>query len=231
MSGGGGGGGDSQDVVEDEEPALHGRGPVGIRGDREHGPLRQHSAARAPGGQCHPAHLVALDALDPVVLRQPLVEERVVAVDQLEQAAVVPHDVLEEHLGFPPHRPPQVAGQLELAEPAERAEECRCGSASALSSPVGQASRAACGSAREIAPGDFSASGSGGWSREMTAKALISTESMSRACSHWPTKLPEELLGPRVGEHPLDLGVEVRPELVLAARRNSSSSGMDDQRK
>ena len=39
---------------------------------------------------------------------------------------------------------------------------------------------------------------------------------MSRAWSHCPTKLPDELRRPRVGEHPIDLGRQVRAELVLA---------------
>ena len=59
------------------------------------------------------------------MLRQPLVEERVVAVEQLQQAPILPDDVLEEHLGLLPHGPPQVAGQLELAEPAERPKDGR----------------------------------------------------------------------------------------------------------
>ena len=75
-----------------------------------------------------------VDALDPVVLRQPLVEERVVAVEQLQQAAVLPHDVLEEHLRLAPHGPPEVAGQLELAEAAERPAERRRGRLAAPSS-------------------------------------------------------------------------------------------------
>ena len=56
-----------------------------------------------------PRHRIALHAIDPVMLRQPFVQERVVAVEQLNQAVVLADDVLEEHLGFLAHGLPQVA--------------------------------------------------------------------------------------------------------------------------
>ena len=54
------------------------------------------------------------DVRDPVVPRQPLVQERVAAVDEVEHAAIVADDGLEEELGLAPHRQPEVV--LELGE-------------------------------------------------------------------------------------------------------------------
>ena len=47
---------------------------------------------------------------NPVVLGQPGVEERVVAVDPFQDAAVLAGHVLEGHLGLAAHRPADVAG-------------------------------------------------------------------------------------------------------------------------
>ena len=48
---------------------------------------------------------VAVDVRDAVVLRQPLVDERVVGGQQLEHAAILANDALEEELRLAPHRP------------------------------------------------------------------------------------------------------------------------------
>ncbi len=61
---------------------------------------------------------------DPVVPRQPLVEERVASVDEIEHAAILADDMVDEQLGFAPHRQPQVVLELReaLAIPGDRLE-------------------------------------------------------------------------------------------------------------
>ena len=54
------------------------------------------------------AELLALHARDPVVPGQPLVEERVLAVEEVQDAAVLADDALEEQLALPAHREAQV---------------------------------------------------------------------------------------------------------------------------
>ena len=54
-----------------------------MRGDRQDAALPEDAAARAVGRQRDAAEVAALDAGDAVVLRQPLVEERVVGGEQL----------------------------------------------------------------------------------------------------------------------------------------------------
>ena len=70
----------------------------------------------------HLAEVAAVDVGDPVVLRQPLVDERVVGRQELGDAAVLAHDVLEQELGLAPHRLPQVVVEIrELLDVRPRA--------------------------------------------------------------------------------------------------------------
>src|SRR5258708_27046797 len=50
----------------------------------------------------------SLGARDIVEPRQPLVQISIVAVDEIQNAAVVAKDALEEQLGLAPHRPAQI---------------------------------------------------------------------------------------------------------------------------
>ncbi len=77
----------AEDLLEDPLPALHGRGPVGVRGQRQDARLRQDPAATTVG-QGDPTEVVAGDALDPVVPGQGRVDERVVGVEQLQDAPI-----------------------------------------------------------------------------------------------------------------------------------------------
>ena len=65
-------------------------------------------------GQIDLPELGTCDVRYSVVTSQPLVEERVASVDEVEDAAVVPDDRIEEELGLAPHRQAQVI--LELRE-------------------------------------------------------------------------------------------------------------------
>mgnify|MGYP003694800851 CR=1 FL=1 len=66
----------------------------------QHAALPQQAAARAVGRQRHAAEVAAVDVRDAVVACQPFVHERVVRAEQVDDAAVVADDALEEHLGF-----------------------------------------------------------------------------------------------------------------------------------
>ena len=77
--------------------AQHRRRAVGERRLHEHAALAEHAAARAVGIGDSP-ELVARDVRNAVVLREALVHERVVRREQVENAAVVLDDVVEEEL-------------------------------------------------------------------------------------------------------------------------------------
>ena len=96
MSGGGGGAGVPRMLSRMNWPRFTGEVRVGLEVTSKIDGMRQHAAARAVLGQRDLAHLVARHALDAVILGELGVEERVIAVDQLEQAAVLAGDVVEE---------------------------------------------------------------------------------------------------------------------------------------
>ena len=56
--------------------------------------------------------VAALDVGNAVVPREPLVDERVVGAQQVEHVAVLAHDAVEEQLGFPAKRLPQVVVEI-----------------------------------------------------------------------------------------------------------------------
>ena len=60
------------------------------------------------------AELAAVHVRDPVVLRQPFVDERVVGRQQIEDAAVLVHDAVEEQLDLAPERLPQVVVEVRI---------------------------------------------------------------------------------------------------------------------
>ena len=141
------------------------------------------------GGQLHQPHRIALDALDPVVLRQPLVQERVIAVEQLQERS------------DPAGRRARRASRSRAAWPSagRRSARTRGSGGTSRRTQCGPACSSFFSAALSCSGGlrfssrnrarRFSASGSGTWSREITADALMMTDSMSRAWSHWPTKL------------------------------------------
>ena len=76
--------------------------------------LCEHAASRSPG-QIDPPEFRARDIGNAVVTREPLVQERVPAVDEVEDAAVFADDVLDKELGLLPHRVPEVVLELRKA--------------------------------------------------------------------------------------------------------------------
>ena len=93
----------TQQLFQDPPAAQHRTGAVGERRDRQDARVPEYAAA---GGviQLHAPHLRSLDAVDLVVGRQPLIDERVVGVDHLQDAAVFANDGVEEEDGLLAHR-------------------------------------------------------------------------------------------------------------------------------
>ena len=104
-----------QQHLHDPLAAQHRRGAVPERGLHQHAALPQ-NATSAVVRVGNAAEVIALDAFDPVVPRQPLVQEGVVGPVQLQQTAVFPHQVVEEELGLAPHGVGQLTAVVGEAE-------------------------------------------------------------------------------------------------------------------
>ena len=98
----------AEDVVEDKQAAFHGRGARGVRGHGQHRAVGEDAAARVVRRELHKPQFVASDVGDAVVRGEAGVEKGVVAVDELGERAILPHDVGEVGLGLLPHRQPQL---------------------------------------------------------------------------------------------------------------------------
>ena len=231
MFGGGGGGRRAQDVVEDEQAALHRRGPVGFDVTARTVPCVSTPPRGLSCGQVDPAHLVALDALDPVVLRQPLVEERVVAVEQLQQAAVLrgrcARRASRSRGAWPGggRRSARIRGSGGTTGRTSPRASCSSFFSASVSSSGGLRISSRNRARRR------SASGSGGSSRAITAGALIEHRLDVAGLEPLADEVADELLRPRVGEHPIDLGRQVlraacaRRPGGTARRRASTTRG------
>ena len=87
------------------------------------------SAAARVVGHRHAAELAAVDVGDAVVPRQPLVHERVVGAQQVEHAAVLADDALEQQLGLAAERLPQVVVEVRETRRSWAARCARCAAA------------------------------------------------------------------------------------------------------
>ena len=96
--GGGGGGGTPIRASMTHLPRMHGRGAVRLRGQRQDAPLPSSPRRSSNCRELHAPEVAALDVRDPVVLRQPLVDEGVVGIEQIQDAAVLAQDAVEEQL-------------------------------------------------------------------------------------------------------------------------------------
>ena len=132
MPGGGTGRRRAEQVFENPPAAVHGGGPRGHRRDRQHAALPQQPAPRAVRVERDAAEVAAVNIRDAVVARQPFVHERVVGVDQIDDASVFADDALEEHLGFAAKRLPQVL--VEVLRGGLHARRARAGRATARQS-------------------------------------------------------------------------------------------------
>ena len=93
-----------EDVRHDPLAARHRRGSFGLGGRRQNGRLAEqafpHIHVRA---ERDAPELAAVNIRDAVVLGQPLVDERVVRRQQVDDAAVLADDAVEQQLDFAPH--------------------------------------------------------------------------------------------------------------------------------
>ena len=106
-SGGGGGGGLPSRVSRIHFPRTTGEVRVGIRRQSQNTALPQQSSANAVRHRDAP-ELVAINIRDTVMARQTLVHERVIRVQQLQNAAVAEQHIVEQQIGLAFKRQPQV---------------------------------------------------------------------------------------------------------------------------
>src|SRR5262249_25845802 len=64
----------------------------------------------------HPAEFFTRDTVDPVVLRQALVEEGVIRIVELQQATIRFDEILEEQLSLAHHRLGELCGKIRIVE-------------------------------------------------------------------------------------------------------------------
>ncbi len=91
----------AEDVVQQPFAAQHRRRPIGIRRRRQQRALRQQPAALIVVGQRDPPETAAVDPGNAVVPRQPFVDERVVGVQEIDDAAILADGAADKQLGFP----------------------------------------------------------------------------------------------------------------------------------
>ena len=112
------GGQDAQQVLQHPLAPLYRRRAAGLRRHRQDAALAQQPAPGVVGlAERDAAEPAAGDVRDPVVAREPLVDERVVGRQQVEHAPVLGHEAREEQLGLAAERLPQVV--VEIGEPLD----------------------------------------------------------------------------------------------------------------
>src|SRR5690606_28632978 len=89
-------------ILEDPLPAYHRRGTVRVGRDGQDAAVAEQPSSRIVFRQLDAAEVRAFDTLDTVVPRDPIVQERVVGIEQLESAPILSNDTAEEQLRLPP---------------------------------------------------------------------------------------------------------------------------------
>ena len=89
----------AENILQHVLSANHGRGPRRIARNGQDAGMAQDAAALV-GRQIHPPELRPGDAFDAVVLRQPLVQEGELGVEELGQRPILAQQCLEEHPRF-----------------------------------------------------------------------------------------------------------------------------------
>ena len=104
---------DAEERLQEPLAAGDRRSAGRVRRHRQQRALAQQAAAHVElRGQRHAAELRAIDVRDSVVLRQPLVDERVIRGQQIEDAAILMDDAAEEQLDLALVRRPQVVVEI-----------------------------------------------------------------------------------------------------------------------
>ena len=212
-----------EQVVEHPPATQHRRGARRIGRNGQDARLREHAATLAIG-EFHAAEGGAGHAVDSVVLREPLVQVRVLRVEELEDAAVLADDVLEEQHRLVAHREAQVvveggellairSDRLEGAELQPLAAELldqrrRPRIERACGAPAPRA-RPACAACRRSASRRSSASG-------MLAQRKYDRRDAS-SCS--PTGTADVPASPRPGPARCGTGNRARPAVPAARSR------------
>ena len=94
---------DVEERLEEPLATLDRRRAADVRRDRQQRALAEQPAPHVQlRPQRHAAELRSVDVGNPVVLREPLVDERVIGRQQIEDAAVFVNDAAEEQLDFAP---------------------------------------------------------------------------------------------------------------------------------
>ena len=88
---------DAEECLQEPLASRDGRSAGGVRRHRQQRSLAQQAAAHVEfRRQRHAAELRSIDVRDSVLLRQPLVDERVIRGQQIEDAAILMGDAAEE---------------------------------------------------------------------------------------------------------------------------------------
>ena len=90
--------GRGEQIVEHVLAAQHGRGACRVGSDRQDAALAEQPAAPAVRPKLDAAEVAALNVRDPVVLGEPLVDERVLGRQELEHAAAAAKHAVDEQL-------------------------------------------------------------------------------------------------------------------------------------
>ena len=88
-----------QELLQHPLSADGRRRPVGIGGHRQYAGLSEQSVP-VRVFKFDAAELIAVNALDPIVLRQALIEEGVVRTQQVDDAMILPHLTFDQEFGF-----------------------------------------------------------------------------------------------------------------------------------
>ena len=101
-----------EQVLQDPFSSHHGRRPVGMGRHHQHRPLAENSPARVIG-QRDPPEVTSVDTWYPVVSCEPFVDEGVIRVHQIEDAAVFLNDALKEEQRFLAERAAQIVVEVD----------------------------------------------------------------------------------------------------------------------
>ena len=93
--------------------AQHRRRPIGERGLHEDAALAEEPATRVVGIR-HASELIARHALKTIMTRQALVDERVVGSIEIEDAAILAHEAVEEQFRLAAHRGGEVVVEIRI---------------------------------------------------------------------------------------------------------------------
>ena len=107
----------AEQVLQDPLAALDRRRAVAGRGDGQDAALAEQAAPRAVGSSATRRIRLPRTSGNAVVPREPLVHEREVGVEQIDDAAVFADDRPEQQLGFALERLPQVAVEIRRIGP------------------------------------------------------------------------------------------------------------------